>query len=124
MAKADILPAFVPIRLYKGDTLRLVVTVYAKSGSTRTPVDLTGYSAKMEIRKGATGALVLSLTNGSGLTLNYGGSDGQILIHDTAGALDSQTTAVYQTDLQMTDPDGVVRTYIRGTLQIIQDVTQ
>ena len=77
-------PAKHSITVFKGSTLDRVFTYYAASadGTGRVPVDLTGYTARLQVRKDYAGDTVLDLTTGSGITL--GGAAGTIAIHLTA----------------------------------------
>lgn len=86
-----------------------------------TPIDITGYSARMQIRKTYDSAPIISLTNGSGIVL--GGVAGTIDITIT----DEQTTAIdilrgkYDLELELA---GVVTRLIQGTVEISREVTK
>lgn len=88
-----------------------------------TPYNLTGYTAAFQIRASAadTGTPLLSLTDGSGITL--GGAAGTIDI-DITNAQNNfgQRTMVY--DLILTDSLGSKHPLIKGTVTSKQKVTK
>jgi hypothetical protein len=99
-----------------------------KSGATEataTPVNLTGYNARMKI-KDASGALVLSLSttptaNGDVITL--GGAAGTVTVTiktATTTAFDF-STATY--DLELVQPDSEVIRLVQGDLTLEREVT-
>lgn len=88
-----------------------------------TPIDLLGYTAKMDICTEALTTPILTLTDTDGITLD--GSPNNIVVvltpaqtHTTLGVGDF----VY--DLELTDGLGAVNTLIEGTITINQSVTQ
>lgn len=89
------------------------------------PVDLTGYSAKMQVRRKAGSVdpplLDLSSTNG-GITL--GDAAGTIVITASATQTTAMTgrTGVY--DLELTSPTGVVTRLVEGAVDIHPEVTR
>ena len=114
------------ICIFQGATFDQVL--YYETGEPSTPVDLTGYTAKMQIRsKPESKALILELStdisNGR-ITLNYSGSNGAIRLFisaaDTAN-LSVCDKAVY--DLELTT--GAVTTRIlQGNVIISPEVTR
>ena len=86
-------------------------------------IDLTNYTAKMQVRKkaGLTGTPDLELTHLSGLTL--GGVNGTIGILITA-AQNVFRSQNYVYDLELTDSGGTVTRLIRGSITSISEVTK
>lgn len=86
-------------------------------------IDLTGYSATLQMRAkaGLTGTPDLELTDGAGITL--GGALGtiQIQIADTQNVFGNKT---YFYDLELTDAAGAITRLIRGTIKSIAEVTK
>lgn len=113
----SILPAAVNYTLLQGDTW-LPGTITADIGGT--PIDLSGYTAKMEIRPNLSGDPIKTLTNGAGITLS---ALGVITITMTAAETNAIPAGEYLYDLQMTSGVGVVRTYSSGTITITTDIT-
>lgn len=88
------------------------------------PVDLTGYTAHMQIRPSnadATSVVYLDLTSSSGITL--GGSAGTIAVFLPASVTSALTfgNAVY--DLKMTNGSGNVTRLLQGAVTLSYQVT-
>lgn len=108
------------------DTNSIAFTTYTSGGVLQynSPVDLTGYTARMQIRAKITdtafideyttvnGKLVLDLTN-SGIVIN---------VDAVTTAAYSFTSAVYS--LEMVSAGGVVTPLVTGTLTLIPEVTR
>jgi hypothetical protein len=90
-----------------------------------TPMDLTGYSAKMQIRSSVSAPKVLAeiaTTPGSGITL--GGALGTIELAISAaltGAI-GEADGVY--DLELTSGGGIVTRLLEGAVEITPQVTR
>ena len=84
-------------------------------------IDLTGYTAKMEIRASAESAPIITLTNGSGITL--GGVLGTIDIQITATETGAFTAGEYLYDLELTSGATVTR-LIEGKADVKEQITQ
>jgi hypothetical protein len=84
-----------------------------------TGMDFTGWSATMPIGfPGAIGALILTDTNG-GIILS---STGQIIINLQPVDTILLKPGVVNYNLDLTDPDGYVRRFLRGRISVVQDV--
>lgn len=115
----SILPSKVYYELWQGDTWEPGTITASISG---TPIDFTGYTAKMEIRNINSGDVAVTLTSPSGgITMS---SIGVIAITMTA----VQTNTLlgeYAYDLQITHTaTGVIRTYTSGVITVISDKTE
>jgi hypothetical protein len=95
------------------------------TGSPAIPVNLTGYTAHLQVRPAyaatAPGTVYLDLTSSSGITL--GGSAGTIAVFipaSTTAAL-SFTNAAY--DLKLTSVSGLVTRLLQGTVTLSWQVT-
>lgn len=91
--------------------------------STGSAIDLTGYSAKMEIRSSqAASSTIFSLTSGSEITL--GGAAGTIAIDVGAASTSAvvDDTGVY--DLELTDGSSNVTRLIEGKVTFKDEVTR
>ena len=92
--------------------------------SDGVPVDLTGYTAKMQVRQSpqsGTVLLELSTTNGR---ITLGGASGTItlaLIASTTAAINWRR-GVY--DIELTSGDGTVTRLIEGEIQVSKEVTR
>lgn len=100
-----------------GDTLAFRLTWQDSSGAA---VDLTGYTAQMQVRDRAGGAVWASSTGGSPtLTMSLGGVAGTI---DVSGTVSQASPAVGYWDLQVTI-NSAVTTLIGGTFTVVSEVT-
>ena len=86
-------------------------------------VNLTGYTARMQIRKTVKStSAVVSLTSSSGLTL--GGAAGTIQIVISATATAALTAGRYVYDLELVSSGGIVTRVIEGTFELTPEVTR
>lgn len=84
-----------------------------------TGMDFTGWSAIMPIgNAGTVGTTVLTDTNG-GIILS---STGQIIINMAPSDTASLASGVVSYNLDLTDPDGYIRRFLRGRISVVQDV--
>jgi hypothetical protein len=110
------------LKINQGETLNQQVVW--KVGSTPAPVDLTGCSARMQVRSAVnspTVLLELSTANG-GLVL--GGSLGTITFVMNAAATTALTWTQGVYDLEITFADGTVRRLMSGNVQVSPEVTR
>lgn len=88
-------------------------------------IDLTGYTARMQIRKNAQAAtFILELTTENGrisITPLTGEIDLSITGADTA-AITDRGNAIY--DLELIDGGGEPLKFLRGTVSLIEEVTK
>jgi hypothetical protein len=111
-------PATYNITSYQGATYDLNLT-WAIGGSA---INLTTYTAAMQVRENASStATILSLTNGSGITL--GGTAGTIAITVPASTRGSATPGNYVYDLELSSGGQVTR-LIQGGFAIQAEVTR
>ena len=91
--------------------------------TTGTPINLTGYSAALQVRSSALAkTTVLSLTNGSGITITT--STGNIAIDATASQTATIVNGAYAYDLKLTSAGGTVTRLVQGTLNVTAAVTR
>lgn len=100
------------------------------NSSPPVAIDLTGYSAHMQLRPSAgDSTLYLDLTNGTGITL--GGGAGTIRVVLTAAQttafswpmLAGQSAPTAKYDLKVTDAGGTVYRLLKGTITLDLGVT-
>jgi hypothetical protein len=88
-----------------------------------TPVNLTGYSARMQARESHEATTtVISLASGSGITL--GGALGTIALAMSAAATALLTAGKYVYDLELVSAGGEVTRLVEGTLIVTAEVTR
>lgn len=89
---------------------------------TGTPVQFSGYSAKMQIRDGKTKALLMELSTLNGRIM-LGLTNGEIML--VLSALDTADitwrTGVY--DLELTSANGDVTRLLQGSVSVSRGVT-
>lgn len=101
---------------YRGDTLNSITFTIKEN---TIAVDLTGASIKMDFRRGTdTGALQESKTIGSGLLV----TDAVNGVFEMIAYINNWEAGVYFYDMQITFPSSIIRTYVKGTLTVKQDV--
>ena len=110
------------LEIQQGATLALVATWKDSAG---TAVDLTGYTARMNVRETyASSTAILTLTTAnSGITL--GGATGTITLAATAAATAALTapfSGVY--DLELVSSAGVVTRLLEGVATVSPEVTR
>lgn len=107
-------PGKYDLALYRGDTYRWSVQLWADAEQT-VPVDLTGATVAAEIRDKPSGTKITTLL----ATL---GGPGEIIVELTADNY-AAVPANGVWDLQVTYPDGTVRTVLAGKVIVVADVT-
>ena len=109
------------LTIEQGATFNPVLTWKDQAG---TPIDLTGYTARMQIRATVDSSTViheLSTANGE---LTLGGTAGTITFGIPAATTAGFTfdEAVY--DLELTDASGVVTRLLKGNVYLSPEVTR
>jgi hypothetical protein len=111
-----ITPAKYEITAYQGATLDKTFTVTTNG----TPINWTGYTAAMKVRRYVDSDAVLSLATGSGITALT--TDGKVIINATA----TQTAAIpagnYVYDLELSSGAYVTK-LISGRFVVVAEVT-
>lgn len=113
-----IAPGRYNITAYQGATYGLSLS-WSIGG---TAVDLTNYTAAMQVREAYDAANpVLSLTNGSGITL--GGTAGTIDISVSASTMGSIVAGQYLYDLELNSGSTITR-LVQGNFSVEAEVTR
>lgn len=105
------------ISITRGDDFRAVVRL----SSSGLPFDLTGYTAKAQIRPSTSGSA--ALTAEFDVTIDSPETDGTITIELGHTATELLTGNGYW-DLQITDGTGWVSTVVGGAVTLVPDVTR
>lgn len=104
---------------HKGDTFEGVQFTLLNS-SDSSPVDLTGASIRIQFRARAkNGSLKQELTSADGITI----TDAVNGVFKIDSFLIDWRPQIYYYDVQITFPTSLIKTYIQGTLKVIQDTT-
>lgn len=87
-----------------------------------TPVNLTGYTAEMDVRDaGGTEAVTLTTTNGR---ITLGGSAGTIALTIPHSVTSTLTPGTYYFDLLVISAGDIRTNLVHGTLTVIQGVSR
>lgn len=89
-----------------------------------TPVNLTGYTARMQIRKTVADANKEADLTTENAKLSISGATGEVFVHLSAAETRQMNfvTAVY--DLELVAPDGVVTRLAAGAVALSLEVTR
>lgn len=103
----------------RGDTVKAQVFHVSINAADK---DLTNTTITCEFRKSKkTGSLALAISDGDGITKSATPTDGTFTVDAFSTSNFSEGTYYY--DIQFND-NGVIKTYIMGTIKVIQDTTQ
>ena len=102
------------ITVYDGGT---VVDGVVVGGTVR---NFTGYTGRLQIRTILSNDVIITLTNGAGITLS---SLGVITLTMTAAQTAAIAAGDYKFDMQTTSGAGVIKTWIEGSFTIVTNVT-
>jgi|TARA_R110000822_G_scaffold152112_8_gene291343 hypothetical protein len=101
---------------YRGDTLDSFTINLSTDG---TPTNLEGVTLRAQYRKPFNGATVREISIGAGITVSSPAS-GTVIIDKFVCNFDPGS---YVWDLEFTLTNGDIKTYLRGTINIINDRT-
>jgi hypothetical protein len=116
-------PAHIDLEVYKGSTF--VKIIQWKTGTPAVAVNLTGCTARMQIRKAVNDTTVLdNLTTENAKIVIHEPLNGKfkIVIPATVSSAYAFTSAVY--DLELVFTDGTVTRVIEGCLTAVPEVTR
>lgn len=111
-------PAPYDLYVYRGDTL--LETFRMRDRKTGAYLDLTGWSAAAKLRRTRRDVDPL-------LALSAEVSDptkGEVVVSATPAETAAIDTSAAVWDLQLTEPDGTVRTWLAGEVEVAGDVTR
>lgn len=111
----EFLPSNFDLELYKGDyfPFRLLL-----KDSTGAPLNLTGYTARSQIRDYIDSTVVFEFA--TSIVPTEGAVD--IMLNSTTSS--GLAPGSYIWDVQLTNPDGNTRTYIAGDVKVYDEVTR
>ena len=105
------------LEIKQGDTFHLEIQWTDSEG---TPVDMSGCSARMQLRRTPSEGVLLDMSTENGrITLGFG----SIVLDVDAVTMRELSTPEGSFDLQITYSDGRVTTILGGAFRLIPDVT-
>lgn len=107
---------------YQGDTFNHVRIEYLDE--FQQPVDLTGFTARMDIKEAVGGAAVVALSIGNGLLIDAPATG--IIQTNASPALMAPLVpgTTYYYDIQITDGGTVVETVLAGQFLVDSQITE
>jgi len=118
------MPGKYNFKIYRGETLR---RVFIYKDATETAVDLSGYSARLQVRAKIDDTdVLLSLTTDNG-GIEIVPLEGKIILHATAAATTAMTWTEGVYDLELYYMDGLVEDVTRlveGRVSTVKEVTR
>lgn len=116
-------PATLNLTMYQGASWDYQLTWTTTAGSVTAPVDLSNYSARMQVRDSYDSSdVLLSLTSGTGITL--GGTAGTIYLEASATTTAGVQDGKFVYDLELVSQAGYVTRLVEGQLQVKPEVTR
>lgn len=105
----------------RGDTFngRLFTIINSTDPDALVPIDLTGATIRMQLRRSPTSNVVFQIQVGAGITITNAMA-GQFKINEQIIDIEPGD---YFYDIEFTI-DNVVKTWVRGTWKIIADITR
>jgi hypothetical protein len=107
-----------PHSIYRGDSWVVSWTIL---GADNQPINLTGASARVQLRD-SKNTLMVEASTGNGL-ITITPTQGRIDMNVPYSAMEAIPVGTYQYDLEVTFANGVRRTYVVDQLYIERDVS-
>jgi len=111
------IPGVFNMRAYRNDTLSYVISI---TDANSAPISLANADVKMQVRTRPDGEILMSLTEGNGITIGGVGSN----VITLSKIVDIENCGNYHYDIQATFNSGIVSTYLKGLFIVIKDITQ
>lgn len=120
-------PVDTELAFYQGANFFHTIRVYTDSAKT-TLADLTGYTARMDIRANLTDSAVLLTLTTENSRITITGASGEIELNvtaaDTAGVTMTKERETWVYDLEIVAPSGKVIQLIKGKVPAWREVTR
>lgn len=107
------------VKLIRGDTWQRVWVL--KNKATQQPIDLTGIAVRLHVRDNAKSLVYAALTANGDIVVD--GAAGKLSLTVAASVTATWTPGTYKFDIEVTYPDGTVRTYEPNVLAVLEDQT-
>jgi len=96
--------------------------VFVWKDSNSDPVDLTGYSASMVIRRDTTNNPILTTLSTESGQITLGGTAGTITVEMSASATDDLPAGRHSYVLELTSESGYVTRLLKGRVVVVPEV--
>jgi len=106
--------------IYQGSTFDETITITQKN--TGNPVNLTGYDARMQLRDKRTGEVLIELLS-TNSRISVTPLEGKIILSISFSDTTNLKKGSYDYDLEVFDGTRVDK-YLRGTIQVIKEITR
>ena len=119
-----LVPQEIDFTIYQGASLKKEWELVAKG--TEDPIDLTGYTARMQVRakiKDTTPILDLTTEN-DGITITVGAEKTTLAIYANAATTAAITASKGIYDLELIDTSGDVYRLMSGSITVSKEVTR
>lgn len=114
-----VIPGNYDFTIYQGSSFSKVITW--RDGANNV-MNLTGYTARMQIRQRLTGDILIELTTANG-RISLGGTAGTITLEISAADTSAITLdGVY--DLELVSGSGIVSRLLQGSVTLSKEVTR
>jgi len=123
-----VIPVSRNLTLYQGDTYSFTFRLrdLSPQGDPGNYVDLTGVTAKAQIRQSETTSAVAAEFTATIPDQTVAEDTGRVVLSltpaETAALNLTNNAGVW--DVQLTFPDGTIKTYLRGAIRVIREVTR
>ena len=91
--------------------------------SVGTPIDITGFTSKMQVRAGYGLDVLLDLSTANGKIIIIASVNGKFSINETATNMSALKAGVYKYDIEMTNGAEVTR-ILEGSFTVSEEITQ
>ena len=108
-----------PFERFAGDTWKFEASLHGDDGG---PLDLAGAEIEWTVREAFTGALVLTLTIGDGITIAGEASEGNAIILVTSERTAALAAGNYVDMIRVTLASGLVTTQATGAIAVLPNV--
>ncbi|MGA7452476.1 MAG: hypothetical protein WBW73_14705 [Rhodoplanes sp.] len=108
-----------PFQRFAGDTWKFEASLHGDDGGA---LDLTGAEIAWTVREALTGALVLQLTLGDGITISGDPTEGNAIILVSPERTGALAAGDYIDTIRVTFPSGLVTTQATGAIAVLPNV--
>jgi len=109
-----------PLVVEQGATFRKSM-VWKINGN---PVNLTGYTARLQVRANRSFDPMLSLTSGTGGGITLTAADGRVTISISAAATSGLHVGKHKYDLELVSAGGEVTRLVKGMFTVSEGITE